>query len=111
MLHEIKRSASRTARRFALGGVGLGLTTVGAGFLTVSAWVALGTVLETQMVALIIGGAYLGLGLICLGLASAGRSGRAHHGASTVPPRQPLPVEGMIAAFTEGMRMGRAARR
>lgn len=89
---------------------------VGAGFLTVAAWITLEALLDAQMAALIIGCVYAGAGLIFLAL--AGRAPAEHRTAPTpqTHPRDcPTPAQvgtaELIAAALKGLSDGAAAGR
>lgn len=98
MLTSLKLSLRRAG--FGLGGALL--MAIGAGFLTVAAWIALAEVRDAQFAALVIGGVYFGLGLIVLALGSR----RPH-----VPPAAaPLSMSGLSAAFAQGFGAGVATR-
>lgn len=77
---------------------------VGIAFLTVSAWFGLTLVTTKAIAALIIGGAYFGVGLIILAIASA----RPRY---VPPPPPPITSTTLVAAFFEGLQAGKGARR
>lgn len=74
-MFSIKQKAKQTAKRAGLLTGGLVFCVVGVGFLTVAAWIYFANVLSVQLAALIIGGVYVGAGLILIGLGSS----RSHH--------------------------------
>lgn len=86
--------AAALARRLVLGALGGGMVLVGLGFLTAAVWFALRAVMSPVQVALILGLAYGGLGLVLLALAR-------HR-----PTRAPVPP---AAAATTGATAGAAA--
>ncbi|MFP1643293.1 hypothetical protein [Pontitalea aquivivens] len=86
--------AAALGRRLVLGALGGGMVLVGLGFLTAAVWFALRAVMSPVQVALILGLAYGGLGLVLLALAR-------HR-----PTRAPVPP---AAAATTGATAGAAA--
>lgn len=102
-LSHIKLRVKDTVRRTALGGVGALFALVGIGFLTAAGYIALARALGTLDALLIVGGVFVGLGLVVIAI--AGR--RPRH---RVPPT-PQPTE-LASAFIQGMSQGaRVARR
>ncbi len=109
MLGSLKSKAAKTAKRAGLLTGGLLAMTVGAAFLTVAAWIYLAAVTDTLTAALVIGGAYSGIGLLLAGMASTGSSQdteaeAAHHAAQqshTAGEQPPL-----VQAFLVGMQAG-----
>lgn len=109
MFYALRRSARRTARAVALSAAGGLMVAVGAGFLTVAAWIMLATAYDTLTAAAIIGAVYMGIGLICLGL--AGRRSHRHHYYSP-PPVDPTAhlVAQLAEGFLTGLRAGRRSK-
>jgi hypothetical protein len=104
MFDQIEQKASRAAKSAVLGTGGALCLAVGAGFLTVAAWIFLATLESTLFAAGIIGAVYLGLGLILIGLASARRGApvRVQPEPETSPKTPPL-----AEAFLFGLQAGR----
>jgi len=107
MLEDVKKSASEKARRAGVISAGAVISCVGVAFLTAAAWIYLSAVLDTLLAAMIIGAAYLGVGLIMIGL-----------GANRKQPVPPAPQpaaapEGppMMQAFMYGLQAGASADR
>lgn len=67
----IRKKIARVAKRAGLLTGGLLLCSVGAGFLTVAAWLGLSPIIGAQMTAITIAAVYLGFGLIMIGIASS----------------------------------------
>ena len=109
MFYALRRSARLTARAVALSAAGGLMVAVGAGFLTVAAWIMLATAYDTLTAAAIIGAVYMGIGLICLGL--AGRRSHRHHYHSP-PPVDPTAhlVAQLAEGFLTGLRAGRRSK-
>ena len=109
MFYALRRSARLTARAVALSAAGGLMVAVGAGFLTVAAWIMLATAYDTLTAAAIIGAVYVGIGLICLGL--AGRRSHRHHYHSP-PPVDPTAhlVAQLAEGFLTGLRAGRRSK-
>lgn len=106
MLYALRCSARRAARAMALSAAGGILVFVGAGFLTLAAWIMLATAYGTLTAAAVIGAVYMGLGLICLGLA-----GRRPHAPPPPPPPPIDPTAHLIAQVAEGFLTGLRAGR
>ncbi|MEW9918006.1 hypothetical protein AB2B41_00185 [Marimonas sp. MJW-29] len=104
-------AAARTARKAALGLGAVLCLTVGIAFLTVAAWLFITSVTTALNAALIIGGAYSGVGLILIGVMSAkgsaepeGRSNASQTAAEDdIGPK-------IVEAFMTGLRAGQKAR-
>ncbi|MGB2201440.1 MAG: hypothetical protein ACPH5G_08920 [Pseudooceanicola atlanticus] len=92
-------------RRAGFGLGGLLLMAIGAGFLTVAAWIALAEAHDAQYAALIIGSVYFGLGALVVAF---GTRRPIHH----VPPTTAaaMTTGGLGAAFAQGFGAGAAAR-
>lgn len=107
-------AASRTARKAALGLGAMLCLTVGIAFLTVAAWLFIISVTTALNAALIIGGAYSGVGLILIGVMSAkgapGPQGRSNgSNASQTPANDDIGPK-IVEAFMTGLRAGQKAR-
>jgi hypothetical protein len=97
----IRKKIARTAKRAGLLTGGLLLCCVGTGFLTVSAWLGLVSLVGAQLTATIIAGAYLGVGFILIGIAS-----RKTVETETIPqPNQP-DTPPIVQAFMYGLQAG-----
>ncbi|MBB5516833.1 hypothetical protein FHS89_002875 [Rubricella aquisinus] len=108
MFDQIEQKASRAAKSAALGTGGALCLAVGAGFLTVAAWIYLATLEGTLFAAGIIGAVYVGIGLILIGLASARRSDVPHaHPAPQTSAQTPPLAE----AFLFGLQAGRGVQK
>lgn len=111
MLGALKHTISRTMQRAALGGLGGLLTLVGTGFLTTALYLYVQMQSDPITACLILGGGFVGLGLLVLGL-SRGNNNDAHLIARATP--QPVatqaPIALVIAAFLDGLQQGLAAR-
>ena len=94
-----------TARRAALGAVGVSLITVGLAFLTVAAFSGLMLVTTLPIAALVLGGAYLGIGLIVMGI-----SGGSSHASPPTARTQEAPTDLVTSAFMQGMQTGASVR-
>jgi len=102
----------RAARQSALGLAGGLCLLVGAGFLTVAAWIALSLAAGAAVASLVIGLAYAGLGAVVIAAALY----RPERDQAAEPPRTPDPVPGpgmadLIGAFARGMDAGMASRK
>ncbi len=96
-----------------LGLLGTLCLVAGVAFLTVAAWIALRLAADALTAALVIGGVYVGLGLICFALV---RVVGPKSAVSEPPPPPTLSphaqvIGGVVAAFVEGVMAGVAARR
>lgn len=102
--------AARRAAFFSVGGV---LCAVGAGFMTVAAWILLATSYDTQTAAFVIGCVYLGAGFVMLGL---GTGKRRHHrrpapAKSHLPQEDLSPLQLVAVAFIQGFEQGSSLRK
>ena len=104
MFDRLKHTAKDTARRTAIGALGSVFVAIGVAMLTVSAWLALLLVTTPAIAALILGGAYLGVGLVILGLSGPDRAHRPAAAHSTAP--EPDPMARLATAFLQGMETG-----
>ncbi|QQA41869.1 hypothetical protein [Pelagovum pacificum] len=114
LLYAVEARAALAARRAAFGVVGLVLMLIGLGFLSLSGWLALAAATTPIQASLIIGGAYFGVGLIVLVIASVRRyrvpaSGSTAAMASATPNGNMLPaaVQAFMVGLTAGMTSGR----
>lgn len=113
MLRPIKNAIRRGARTVALSSAASLLIGVGLAFLTVSAWMALAAVLEPVHVAAILGGAYMGVGLIVLAVAlrspDASHASDRHGAVGEGHAGPPLQTEALVQSFLTGMATGQTA--
>jgi hypothetical protein len=105
MLSGRKHGARDIARRSALGLAGVLFAGVGVGFLTAAAFQGLSIWNGPIVAALVLGGVYLGLGLIFLALSKRDE-----------PPAREIEIRGspmlrVVDAFFEGVEAGASARR
>ncbi len=107
----IKDKVADTAKRAGLLSGGLLFCLVGLGFLTVSGWFALLPILGVQTTALVIAGAYLGIGLIMIGVGSQSRQRVAPHPATQPEPTSAPQDPPMMQAFMYGLQAGSQANR
>ncbi|MCR9127167.1 MAG: phage holin family protein [Rhodobacteraceae bacterium] len=117
MLAQLKTEAARTARRAGLAGGGLLCVGAGAAFLTGAAWLLLDQLAGALVAATVIGAAYLGAGLILIGLASVRTAPSTHpHEARNRPPEPrsgttPPDAPPLMQAFLFGLQAGANADR
>ena len=104
----IEQKVARTAKRAGLLSGGLLLCAVGCAFLTVAAWFALLPIVGVEVGALIIAGAYLGVGCICIGVAMNKPPKPVH---DHQPARSPAPADSppIMQAFMYGLQAGAQA--
>lgn len=110
LLHSLRRSVRRTAGRLAMTSVAGLLVAVGIGFLTAALWMLIAATHGAMMAATIIGGLYVGVGLIMIAVAMPDRSRHHHHHTPAVDPTA-LMMAQIAEGFVTGMRAGRATRR
>ena len=104
-------AARRLALRSALGLFGVLCLVIGLAFLTAAAWIALRIAADAQTAALVIGGAYAGLGLIVLAVARVARPGPPPPVPRAARTVHEAPITGVAAAFMEGLGAGLASSR
>ena len=107
MIARLRQSIRETAKRFALGSIGALMTLTGLGFLSASALLLLLTVTDPMTACAIMGGAFVGVGLILMVAARSSGSDRAR--ANHTPARastEEMPP--LAAAFMQGMAQGMA---
>ncbi|MEP3334137.1 phage holin family protein [Sedimentitalea sp.] len=111
---QIKKAAARAALRTTMLGGGAVCVLVGIGLLTMALWMHLTLLFGAILASLIIGAAYLGVGLIAIGISVAKP---AHHpGPATEPTRDGAPFDTgnappLMQAFLYGMQAGMKARK
>lgn len=110
MFSSVERKAKQAARSAALLSAGGLCLTVGAGFLTVGAWIFLVSVSDNLTAAIAIGAIYSGLGLVLIGVASSKGDSNGtitgQHQHQSDPQSPPL-----VQAFLHGMQAGADAKR
>ncbi|MEO1563432.1 MAG: phage holin family protein [Pseudomonadota bacterium] len=108
MLTGIKQSAASAARKAGLFTGGLLCMAVGAGFLTVAAWILLTLAHGAMIAALVIGAAYFGLGLVLLGIAATRASSHSEAAPAVARPhaQQTIDAPPLMQAFLHGLQAG-----
>ncbi|WP_300011632.1 phage holin family protein [uncultured Roseobacter sp.] len=110
MFSHLRQNIRDTAQRFALGSVGALMTLVGLGFLSASALMLLLTVTDPMTASAIMGGAFLGIGLLMMAAARSSKPDHnRHHRREVHPKTEEMPP--LAAAFMQGMVQGMAHRR
>jgi hypothetical protein len=114
MIARLKKNAARASRKAGLLTGGLLSIIVGLGILTWSAWLYLSVVTDPVTASAIIGGAYVGVGLLMIGTATL----PSHDKAAPEPPAKSAQFAGqpgaqppLMQAFLYGMDAGLAAQR
>lgn len=87
--------------------VGVICLLMGLGFLTAAGWFVLSELRDSIFAALVIGGAYTGIALVCFALAS--RRGHATHPQAAGSLQAMLPL--LVEAFAAGAAAGRTTAR
>ncbi|WP_299854002.1 phage holin family protein [uncultured Roseobacter sp.] len=107
MFARLRHQIKKTAQRFALGGIGAVLALSGIGFLSASALLLLLTLTDPITACAIMGGAFLGTGLLFM---LAARPSHKHDTPKhTQESQEAMPP--VAAAFMQGMAQGLAAGR
>lgn len=111
-----QETAARTAQTAVLGLGAIVMLAIGMVFLTIAAWIGIAAVSSTLTAALVIGGAYFGLGFVMMAILSMRQRAirRARLAAAAARPAAPiLPVllSEVIVAFMGGIRAGQKSRR
>lgn len=116
MLQAMKQSLRHAGRRIVLTGAGAVLSMIGAGFLTVALFLALAAWQGAIFACVVMGGLYLGFGLILVAsgfVRPATAPGDAPHHVAPAPaaaiPRSDV-LAAVVAAFLGGLQDGMAAR-
>lgn len=109
----VKQKIAGAARKTGLVTAGTFLGAVGAGFLTVAAWIYLATSYDALLAASVIGCAYFGLGLIILafGLSSGRSSSTEAQQHSPTSTQAETPAQLVALSFLQGLEQGQQARR
>lgn len=113
MFAQIDQKIARAGRKAALGVAAFASLAVGAGFLTLAAWIWLVTLTDPLVASIVIGCIYLGVGFILLAcvkllggpVAAAPRPQAAASDPPATPDMPPL-----MAAFIHGMQAGAQSR-
>lgn len=108
MLENMSEKAVRGVRCAALGAAGLGLATIGAGFLTAALFMVLSALRDPAFAALVVGLIYAGAGFLLLAMAR-----RQPRKSPDSERRVPDPADTMgvlVTAFLKGFNSGKAAR-
>ncbi|MEI4260806.1 hypothetical protein V8352_03410 [Roseovarius sp. D0-M9] len=116
MVEALKMRSARAIRRALLRGIGVALVAVGVGFLASAGWILLAEAYSNLFASLIMGGIFLGLGLIFLGVASSSKDRRedimaeaaAAHDPAAPPSRSNMSP--LAEAFIIGLNAAHAAR-
>ena len=112
-MHNAQAAATRTAHTAVMGLAAGVLLTVGAGFMTLAAWLLLLTVTTALYAALILGSAFMGAALILLAVMSIRKRNHALHAPMNVAPT-PEPTDDilnqMVVTFLAGITAGRKVR-
>lgn len=112
MFDRIKNTAQATAKRAALGLAGAAVMSIGIGFLTVAAWIALSVAADHMTAAIVLGATYFGAGLITVVIAQRPKSNKRHfvteqsHTSKTGGDQYAK----LAAVFLQGLSAGVAAR-
>ncbi|PJE26451.1 Putative Holin-X, holin superfamily III [Pseudooceanicola antarcticus] len=97
--------AQRLKHRVGFSLAGIALILPGLGLLSVSLWMLLAELRDPLFASTVLGGLYVGLGLICLGLARR----RPRHPVPPPPAARGLGPE-LVSALLQGVSAGMAAR-
>ena len=113
MFAQIDQKIARAGRKAALGLASVACLAVGAGFLTLAAWIWLVALTDPLVASIVIGCVYLGVGFILLGCVrlSGGpvaAAPRPQAAASETPATPDMPP--LMAAFIHGMQAGAQSR-
>lgn len=107
-LAQAERRAEAFSHRLALEAAGVLCGAIGAGFLTVAAWLALIAIGDARFAALVIGAFYSGAGLLFWAIALR-RKATAHRRLETDDPYKPF--ADIAQGFATGLKAGRTAAR
>ncbi len=113
MIAQLRYFVARGVKRIALGASGILLMIIGAGFLTTAGWIVLEEMFDAKTAALIIGGGFVGAGVLVIGFAKHAqkREMRTAAMAASATAQTELPLAALVAAFMQGIGAGSAARR
>jgi hypothetical protein len=105
MFAGLKNTAETAARKAGLFTGGLLCISVGAGFLTVAAWVTLELAHGALTAAFVLGVVYLGLGLVLIGV-SANRAYTQSSQTAIEDATTPQEAPPLVQAFLQGLQAG-----
>ncbi|MFD0859068.1 hypothetical protein [Roseovarius aquimarinus] len=116
LITAVKYRSARAIRRVLLNSVGGVLIAIGVGFLTSAAWILLEEAYSALFAAAVLGGIFVGFGLIFIGIAARAKKrakmiaaeAAALHGPATPPPLGGLSP--LAEAFIIGLNAAQAAR-
>ena len=106
-MHRLKHRLSVAIRRTALGGIGVLLALVGIGFLTAAGYIYLSAVTTSLEACLILGGAFVGVGMLFALLARPS----VHHEPIPAAHTATADPATLVTTFMAGVAQGIAARR
>jgi len=109
LMHNAQSAATRTAHTAVLGLAAGVLLTIGAGFLTLAAWLLLLTVTTALYAAVILGCVFIGAAMIVLGAMAIRKRTRKPHHAPVEAPREDI-VNQLVMTFLAGITAGQKAR-
>lgn len=113
LTYRAEAAAARTARTAVMGAGAVAALVLGAFFLTLAAWLFLAEVTSVITAALILGAAYMGLGLLFLGMLSIRRRARQRELARARAAQAASSTGSLvqlIMAFITGIRAGKTSR-
>lgn len=110
MLNSFKQTIARTLQRAALGGLGGVFIFSGVGFLTAGFFLFLLTQTDPITACLILGGVFVGAGLILVGLTQSNPSKRKADETPVNDQTNGSPMAPVVLAFLDGLQQGMAAR-
>lgn len=105
----VKEKVAKTAKRVTLVSAGAMCCIVGAGFLTVSGWLALVPIVGPATTAVILAGIYLGVGLILLAVSGTETEKTHQQQAELNKPQAQSDAPPIMQAFLFGMQAGASA--
>lgn len=111
MLATVTYAARDAAKRTAFGFVSMLFLVVGLGFFSVAGWIAIVAAADVMTAALVLGGGYVGLGLILAALAARRTRVPVHaaHPAAAAPPGHPAGNAALFLGIAEALAAGIAA--
>ncbi|MDU9005799.1 phage holin family protein [Sedimentitalea todarodis] len=114
LAEQLKKAAARAALKTAMLSGGAVCVLVGIGFLTMALWMYLTVLYGAILASLIVGMAYLGVGLIVMGFSVAKPTHEPAANAKPRPDEAPMDTSDappLVQAFLYGMQAGMKARR
>ncbi len=113
MFRRIVQDVQLQARNLVLGLIGGLLVAIGAGFLVTALWMLLAEQFDEKIASLVLGGIFVGVGLIVMALRSSGRGARAarlreeqHLAAAAAHRSRPFGPGGAYPALMEAFLLG-----